>query len=198
MSICTDCRTSPNEIDPDEFCRECWRTFANLFSDENELAAEYFLARQLRNKEINYVLPKYLRTKVEYKPKHKFEMTFTTDKDDVFDLLTRMKSVLTSKMLAATKTIISFELTQNKLPHAHCLVYTDKPKVEYSKLRALYSDKAGALHISPIQDEPAYIKYITKQHADPELINYFLEKLLPIYTEFDGTSWPTSLCSPST
>lgn len=116
-------------------------------------------------------------------PKHiqAFEFTFTTDTDDLQDLITRMSKVLKSKMLNAVHYYIGFELTDKKLPHAHVMILSNNKKVEYSKLKTIYSPKKGAVHTDKVKNKDALKTYIQKQHTDPEIINYFTQKNVPLY-----------------
>lgn len=168
-------------------CVQCqWydRTPAIIYQPEwsiNEICGECYskgdewIHRMIR-KRFGIPLPN------EY-PKHvqAYEFTFTTDVDDVQDLIIRMSKVLKSKMLNAVYYYIGFELTEQKLPHAHVMILSNNKKVEYSKLRSIYSPKKGALHTDKVKNKEAFKTYIQKQHTDPEIINYFTQKNIPLY-----------------
>lgn len=111
-----------------------------------------------------------------------YEFTFTTDVDDLHDLIVRMSKTLRSKMLNAVHYYIGFELTEQKLPHAHVMILSNSKKIEYSKLRSIYNPvKKGSLHTDKVKNKEAFKTYIQKQHTDLEVINYFTEKNVPLY-----------------
>jgi len=135
-----------------------------------------WIFRMIRKRGYTVTIPNEYPTHVQA-----YEFTFTTDVDDVQDLITRMSKVLKSKMLNAVYYYIGFELTEQKLPHAHVMILSNNKKVEYSKLRAIYSPKKGALHTDKVKNKEAFKTYIQKQHTDPEIINYFTQKNVPLY-----------------
>lgn len=144
------------------------------------------------------LIQKGLKEPVSPYPKHNkaYELTFTTSRDDLADLIARMTKVLNSKMLGAIHYYIGFELTENKLPHAHCLILSSKRKIEYSKLRTIFdAQNVGALHTSPVKDIKKFHDYIRKQHGELPVINYFAEKNVPLYIDTDGIRQETFICA---
>lgn len=111
-----------------------------------------------------------------HKTKHVYELTLTSDKDDIYDMRTALDKIVKSKMFDVKAFNACVELTQNHLPHIHAILWMDCKYVDVSKVKKFWPKR---YEFKPVRMIDNYLNYIQKENGNPIIQEYCANKGIP-------------------
>lgn len=113
-----------------------------------------------------------------------YELTLTTDNDDVYELRTAFHKIVKSAMFSVKGYIACIELTKLGLPHIHALLFSNSKYIDASKIKKLYKKRYECKRVRQPEN---YYNYLFKEKENPLIIDYCAKKGIEQFWEYAST-----------
>lgn len=108
-----------------------------------------------------------------------YELTLTTDEDNVQYLIESYNKVKASKMFGVVHSYACVELTQQGLPHIHAVLFSDKKYLDASKIKGKPVNFTKRYELKRVRNIGNYLNYIRKEDGNVNIQEYCLKNQVP-------------------
>lgn len=102
-----------------------------------------------------------------------YELTLTTNVDDVYALKEAFQKISNSNMFEVAMSYACVELTKEGLPHIHAVLYSNKKYLDATKVKQFWKLRYELKRVRKIDN---YLNYIKKEDGNPIIVDYCARK----------------------